>query len=484
MTGDATIVWLRRDLRIEDNPALLAGAERGGPVIPVFVGRPPLEDAWSPGAAARWWLHHSLEALATSLEALGSRLVLRRGDAIEELLDVCERTGATAVAWNATSDASPTDAEATRRLAAAGIATRIEHGGHLFPPGSVRTRTGGPYQVFTPFWRACLARAEPRAPRSAPSRLRPAPTDVATLEVSDLGLLPAVDGAEGLREAWTPGEAGALAALERFVGDGVFAYAEDRDLPARPGGTSSLSPHLHWGEVSPHRAWHAAGQALRRDPKARRGVESWRRQLIWREFAEALLVAFPDTPDAPLRESFETFPWRDDPSGLRAWQRGETGYPFVDAGMRQLRASGFVHNRVRMVVASFLVKDLLISWKHGAAWFWENLVDADLANNTLGWQWVSGCGADAAPYFRIFDPVKQGRRWDPDGEYVRRWVPELARLPGSSIHEPGRASSETLAAAGVRLGVDYPEPIVDHREARQRALAALATMKEAAAAQA
>jgi deoxyribodipyrimidine photo-lyase len=292
-------------------------------------------------------------------------------------------------------------------------------------------------------------------------------------------LQPTIDWAAGLRAAWTPGEAGAATTLDHFLDTGIAHYAPQRDHPARAG-TSRLSPHLHFGEIGPRQLWHAVHSraAHDRQPGVMRGAERYLRELGWREFAHHLLVHFTHTPEASLRSRFDSFPWADDAAALRAWQKGRTGYPIVDAGMRELWETGWMHNRVRMIVASFLVKDLLLSWRSGAEWFWDTLVDADLANNTLGWQWTAGCGADAAPYFRIFNPVSQGQKFDPDGAYVRRWVPALAQLPPEWIHRPWEAPAPILAAAAVRLGDTYPPPIVDRRGARQRALSALASIKK------
>ncbi|MFM7250317.1 MAG: cryptochrome/photolyase family protein, partial [Planctomycetaceae bacterium] len=356
-------------------------------------------------------------------------------------------------------------------------------GGNLFEPVHVATKEGKPYQVFTPFWRALLARDEPEEPLPAPKKLVAAPPAGRagkTVPIDGLGLLPAIDWAAGLRAAWTPGEAAARRRLDAFLGR-LDRYDTERDRPDHDG-TSALSPHLHFGEISPRRIWHAVRAAVGGRPAARittGGAESYLRELGWREFATHLLWHFPHTADAPLRGDYARFPWVDDPVGLRAWQRGRTGFPVVDAGMRQLWNTGWMHNRVRMIVASFLVKDLRVSWLEGARWFWDTLVDADLAANTLGWQWAAGCGADAAPYFRIFNPQSQGERFDPAGDYVRRFVPELKRLDADAIHAPAAAGALLLRGAGITLGRDYPEPIVDHAEARKLALAALAEVTAA-----
>jgi deoxyribodipyrimidine photo-lyase len=423
------IVWFRLDLRRADNPALAAAVARGGPVIPVFIWAPDEEGAWPPGAASRWWLHHSLAALTKDLGGL----VIRRGPSLAALRDLVRETGATAVFWNRRYEPAliARDTKVMQGLLADGLRAENFNSALLFEPWSIKNKAGNPFQVFTPFYRSCLAvgsvaspvgRAGPSAPRGLPSSLR----------LADLGLLPAINWTRGFD--WQPGEAGAHRALKQFVKSAESSYATNRDLPA-VAGTSRLSPHLHFGEISPRQVWAATTN------------EPFRRQLIWREFAHHLLYHFPHTADAPLRPEFARFPWRDDPDGLRAWQRGQTGFPIVDAGMRELWTTGWMHNRVRMIVGSFLVKDLLLPWQTGARWFWDTLVDADLANNTLGWQWVAGSGADAAPFFRIFNPALQAAKFDPTGDYVRHW---------------------TTAA--------HPT-ILDHAAARTRALAALRQMK-------
>ena len=473
-----TIVWFRHDLRLDDNPALAAAAARGA-VVPVFVWAPGEERPWEPGAASRWWLHHSLEKLAAALAKAGAPLVIRRGPTLEALRTVARECSATHVAWNRRYEPAVVkrDTAIKKALAADGLVAESFNGGLLYEPLHVATKEGKPYQVFTPFWRALLARDEPAEPVAAPRGLTsPArPPRGATTESLDLE--PAIDWAATMRKTWTPGEAAARKRLDAFLGRGLAGYGTDRDRPDHDG-TSALSPHLHFGEISPRRVWHAVRAAAGGRPAAKitGSPEVYLRELGWREFASHLLFHFPQTSDAPLRADYARFPWVQDPVGLRAWQRGRTGFPIVDAGMRQLWATGWMHNRVRMVVASFLVKDLRISWLEGARWFWDTLVDADLAANTLGWQWAAGCGADAAPYFRIFNPTSQGGKFDPDGDYVRTWVPELSRLSARDIHEPAEADPATLAKAKVALGRDYPEPIVDHAEARKLALEALKTV--------
>lgn len=446
-------------------------------MIPVFILDEAGEGRWAPGAASRWWLHASLEALGIALAERGAKLVLARGEAASVLRELRRETGARAVLWNRRYEPAlrARDERIAAECAAEGVEAGIGRGSLLFEPAAVANREGRPFQVFTPFWRHCLD-----LPVEAPLRSSrgPWPAPAAwprSLALAELALRPTIPWAAGFDAVWTPGEAGALAQLKRFVGEGMEGYAAERDRPDRRG-TSQLSPHLHFGELSPRQIW-AAIRAVSHESGVfppGRGAAVFLAEVGWREFAHHLLWHFPGTPESPLREKFARFPWAEDPGGrrLKAWRRGRTGYPIVDAGLRQLWRTGWMHNRVRMVVASFLVKHLRLPWQEGAAWFWDTLVDADLANNTLGWQWSAGCGADAAPYFRIFAPVRQGEKFDPDGAYVRHWVPELARLPAPHIHAPWTAPAEVLAAAGVRLGEDYPRPIVDHAVARAEALAA------------
>jgi deoxyribodipyrimidine photo-lyase len=463
-----TLVWFRQDLRLRDHRALTAAITAGAPVIPVYIWAPDEEAPWAPGAASRWWLHHSLQRLDAELRERGSRLILRQGSSSADCLQrLAAETGAGAAYWHRQHepDAAQRDARLLQLLCAAGVEARDYGGALLQDPARLRNKTGRPYLVFTPFYRHLLSQPPPGRPLRAPTRI-PAPTRwPASLALGELGLLPAVDWAGGIRDAWTPGETGATRALQRFLRGPVTRYPTGRDRPDHAG-TAAISPHLHFGELSAAQAWHAATAAAANTPDAAPGVDAWLRQLAWREFAAHLLYHFPSTATKPLREPYRAFPWRHDPRRLRAWQQGRTGYPIVDAGMRELWTTGWMHNRVRMIAASFLVKDLLIPWQDGARWFWDTLVDADLANNTMGWQWIAGCGADAAPFFRIFNPVSQGRKFDPDGAYIRRWVPALRNVPDAYVHEPWKAPGNT-----------YPERIVQHHVARMRALAALQTIR-------
>ena len=472
------IVWFRRELRLADHAALRAAAESGAPVLPLYVHDDETPNAWRSGGASRWWLHESLTALDASLDERGGKLVVRRGRTRDVLSALLEETNAGAV--HATRSYEPFGTRCERDAAALcedhGAAFRLHPGRVLFEPEDIVTKDGRPYRVFTPFWKACLKSDAPPAPKPVPHVKSFAKAD--SVPVGALGLLPSKpDWAGGLRETWRPGETAAQAALTAFIDDRMSAYADRRD-DLFGATTSRLSPHLHFGEIGPAQVWHAMSHAVEASKgQARRSAETFLKELGWREFSYHLLHSFPGLPDTPLRPAFAQFPWRGDAAALSAWQRGQTGYPVVDAAMRQLWATGWMPNRARMIVASFLVKHLLLPWQEGEAWFWDTLVDADLANNAASWQWVAGCGADAAPYFRIFNPILQGRKFDPEGTYVRNWVPELAGLPAGGIHAPWEFSQSTLASAGIELGQTYPEPIVDHAAARARALRALEEIK-------
>ncbi len=475
-----SIIWFRQDLRLEDNPALNAALARGGAVVPVFIWSPEEEGAWPAGGASRWWLHQSLKSLANDLAKRGSSLIIAKGRALEVLTDLCAKTKATFVTWNRRFEpaAIARDTAVKSALKTRGIEAVSFNGALLFEPLAIKNLEGKPYKVFTQYWRKCLTYPEPAKATAAPSKI-PAPPTACKLEslpLAELKLEPTIHWTATMEKEWTPGAAGALALLKRFRKE-VGAYADARNIPG-VAGTSRLSPYLHFGEISPRQIWHAlSGQHHRDIEQASGGEECYLREIGWREFAHYLLYHFPTTPTEPLRADFKGFPWKRNARGLKAWQRGQTGFPLVDAGMRELWTTGWMHNRVRMVVASFLIKDLLLDWQEGARWFWDTLVDADLASNTLGWQWTAGCGADAAPFFRIFNPTTQGEKFDASGTYVRRWIPELSKLPDAHIHNPSEAPVEILRTAGVTLGKTYPKPIVDHKEAREAALAAFGQIR-------
>jgi deoxyribodipyrimidine photo-lyase len=472
-----TIVWFRQDLRITDNPALRAALARG-PVVQLYIHDDATPGAWKWGGASRWWLHHSLASLGRSLRERGGALVLRQGPAESVLDAVIAETGADAVAWNRCYEpfAIERDTRIKAALTTRGLAVESHNAALLHEPWTITNKSGEPYKVYTQFWKSCLARGEPDQPLPAPARIAMPARMPRSETLEGWGLLPTrPDWAGGLRESWNPGEVGAAGLLDAFLSGALGAYRADRDRPDLDV-TSRLSPHLHWGEISPRQIWHRTRAVAGASP----GVDKFFSELGWREFSAHLLFHFRDLPLRNLRRDFDSFPWSQDAGALRIWQRGRTGYPIVDAGMRQLWRTGWMHNRVRMIVASFLVKDLLVPWQDGAAWFWDTLVDADLANNSASWQWVAGCGADAAPYFRVFNPVLQGEKFDPSGDYVRRYVPELARLPNEYVHQPWAAPADVLQAAGVVLGATYPNPIVDHGAARTRALNAFGAIRNAA----
>ena len=475
MPSQTNILWFRQDLRLTDNPALTAAAHNAR-LLPIYI----LDDTphpWSPGAATNWWLHHSLASLATALAKLGTPLILRRGNPATILPALAEHLRAAAIHTSHAHE--PTLRTTDAALAKALPSNRQLHHHRtstLIDPDQIRSQTNTVYGMYTPFARAVEARGEPDQPLPAPTKLHPAaPTPSDRLE--DWQLLPThPDWAGGLRALWHPGEAAAQSRLKTFVASAVSAYAKGRNLPGEDG-TSMLSPHLHFGELSPRTVWHAS-----RTETDTPDHHTYRRELIWRDFSAYLLWHHPTLPDAPLRPAFARLTFRKSKPDLHAWQQGQTGVPIVDAGMRQLWQTGWMHNRVRMIAASFLVKHLLIDWREGEAWFWDTLVDADLASNAASWQWIAGTGIDAQPFFRVFNPVSQGEKFDQDGAYVRRFVPELARLPNKLLHAPWTASPAQLSEAGVRLGSTYPRPIVDLAAGRTRALETYrATVREPAA---
>jgi deoxyribodipyrimidine photo-lyase len=475
--GSPAIVWFRDDLRVGDNPALLSAAESGRQIVPLFILDEESEGFRALGGAQRWMLHHALAALGEKLGRLGARLVLRRGPAASTLREVIAEAGAGTVYWNRrhSQPAIRVDRELKASLIASGMEAKSYLANLLHEPSVLKTGDGGPYRVYSPFWRAFERHGAPRPPLPGPASLNAFDGPLASLSLDDLALLPTKpDWAGGLRDTWQGGEDAALAMLADFVGNGLKGYADGRDLPAERH-VSRLSPYLRFGVISPYQAWEAAGTGK----ASPRDVEKFRKELGWREFSWHLLHHFPDLAWRNFDFRFDDFPWRSQGPEISAWQRGMTGYPMVDAGMRELWATGYMHNRVRMIVASFLVKHLMVDWRIGERWFWDTLVDGDLANNAASWQWVAGCGADAAPYFRIFNPIVQGEKFDPAGRYVRRWLPELARVPDRFIHKPWEAPREILASAGVELGKTYPHPLVEHAAAREKAMQAFESLKKA-----
>jgi deoxyribodipyrimidine photo-lyase len=475
------IVLFHRDLRVSDHPALNAAVETGAPIIPLIVYDETSPGPWVPGGASKWWWHHSIASLEGELEALGVRLILRRGPTVDVARDLITETNADGLYLSRGYEPWLCALEKTLHdtFASDDFSVRRFRGRLLFDPDHVRTKTGDIYKVYTPFWRAVFAKGVV-PPLKAPSSIRASGQALASDDLASWELTPTKPNwAERFGEVWSPGRAGAEEKLDAFLADALADYDEARDLPGHRG-TSRLSPHLHFGEISALEVWHRVLPLFDTAGRHEKGAETYLKELVWREFSYHLLYHFPHIPEAPFKAQFSAFPWREDDDGLRAWQRGRTGYPIVDAGMRELWATGWMHNRVRMIVGSFLTKNLLIPWQAGEAWFWDCLVDADLASNSASWQWVSGSGADAAPYFRIFNPITQSERYDPDGAYIRKWVPELKKLPNKHIHAPWQAPAEVLRAANVTLGKSYPQPILDHKETRERALKAYEQVKSTA----
>jgi deoxyribodipyrimidine photo-lyase len=479
MSNNPIIYWFRDDLRLHDLPALKAAVATGKPVLACYILDDDSPEHWRMGSASRWWLHHSLDALSSAIEALGGRLYLASGCPEQILGALAQDAGASQIYCSRSYE--PWAQALERRVEAALENLDVEllcfRGSLLFDPGQVKTQAGTPFKVYTPFWKACRLSIEPDQPVGAAEVKFWNSRKHLGISLPDLALISATeDRAENWQQYWQPGEKGATVRLCEFLDERLALYAQGRDFPGLDA-TSLLSAHLHFGEISPNKVFHSVRQAVMGHPALDLAAEKFLNELGWREFSRYLLFHFPQVPDKAFKPAFEAFPWVGSVESLAVWKTGHTGYPMVDAGMRELRQTGYMHGRVRMIVASFLCKHLLIDWRVGERWFWDLLVDADLANNACGWQWVAGSGADAAPYFRIFNPITQGKKFDREGTYVRRWVPELAALPDRYLFQPWEAPQSLLEECDVTLGSHYPFPIVEHKPARESALAAYAHIK-------
>ena len=465
------IVWFRQDLRCEDNPALYHASEDGD-ILPIYILDDTNSEDRKMGEASRWWLHHSLTKLN---EKLNNNLHVYIGDPVKILPKLIEELNIDGVYWNRCYESwrIERDSKIKQALTTGSVDVKSFNASLLWEPWKVLKKDGTPYRVFTPYYRrGCLAIEPPRIPLGAPLTISYLEQIENSTSLNDLNLLPEINWCEPIAKAWEIGEDAAQATLSEFLNNGIADYKEGRNFPSQQN-VSRLSPYLHFGEISPHQVWHASNQFAQPD----NNVDCFCSELGWREFSYYLLYHFPNLVTENMNKKFDYFPWKNDPNHLKKWQRGLTGYPIVDAGMRELWQTGYIHNRVRMVVGSFLVKNLLMDWRHGERWFWDCLVDADLSSNVASWQWVGGCGADAAPYFRIFNPVTQGQKFDPDGEYTKQYVPELNNLPKKYLYCPWEAPQEVLDEAGVELGVTYPKPIVDVKISRLEALEAFSILK-------
>ncbi len=470
MTKKTSIHWFQQDLRLGDNPALTHAAQQGN-VLPIYIFDNVHPGKHAMGEASRWWLHHSLQALD---QELGGKLNFFVGDPQTIISELVAKHSIAEVCWNRCYEpwCVKRDTRITEQLKDAGSAVRSFNGSLLWEPWDVLKRDGTPYKVFTPYYQnGCLQAEAPRKPLLRPTHLVVAERLHDSCSLDELELLPTARWDRKLEPHWEIGENAAHSSLHKFLEYGISGYSQKRDFPALRN-VSRLSPHLHWGEISPNQVWHAASCLGKNED-----VEHFLRELCWREFSNYLLYHFPDLPEKNFNHRFNRFPWEDNTDLLHYWQEGNTGIPIVDACMRELWQTGFMHNRIRMIVASFLTKNLLQHWQHGLAWFGDCLVDADLASNSASWQWVAGCGADAAPYFRIFNPVSQGQKFDPEGEYVRHYVPELKNMPNKYLFSPWEAPESVLVKADIVLGESYPHPVVDLMKSRKRALEAYETVK-------
>jgi len=476
MIKDTCIVWFRRDLRLHDNPAWNAAVSSGCDIIPLFIHSPSEEGKWRRGGASNWWLHHALKDLSDQLKTHGHTLIIRSSkSSLTVLTEITQQQPVKAIYWNRCYEAQSVkrDTLIKETLTSDGISVQTFNGNLLFDPLKITNKTNAPYRVFTPFWKNCLT-LEIKTPETLKVKKADclAPVRLKSDGLDSLHLLPTIPWDTEMREFWKPTRSGAKKLLKQAIAKATH-YTDLRDIPSEDG-TSRLSAYLHFGQLSPAEFYHEVLTHTKAKDAAQMGIL---RQLFWREFSAHLLYHFPHTHDQPLRDEYQNFPWDFDSEILKKWQRGQTGFPIVDAGMRQLWKTGWMHNRVRMVASSFLVKHLLQPWQEGSHWFWDTLVDADLANNTQGWQWVGGCGADASPYFRVFNPILQSKKFDPTGCYIKKWLPELKDVPTEFIHTPWEMEPLELIAAGVKLGTDYPAPIISHPDGRKQALDAYKTWK-------
>lgn len=478
-TSKIAVVWFRNDLRLQDNPALIEGSQYTH-LIPLYIWDPQTEAPWDPGAASRWWVHHSLKSLNESLLEKNSKLLIVQNKRLHVFKKLLEAFPIHSVFWNRAYEPliRKSDEEIETFLTEAGVQVKTFSGNLIFEPGQLSKEDGKPYQVYTAFWK-CFLKKKREIFKKVTFNIPPLPESAKNFGISceALKLLPKIPWDQNFYTHWKPGEEQAHLRWKTFLNKTLPSYKDQRDFPSLKG-TSSLSPHLHFGEIHPLRMIQDIEKKFGSLDKIRdEHLLQFCKELLWREFAYHLLFAFPSLADESMKKVFDHFPWKAKGHGFEAWKKGQTGYPIVDAGMRQLWSIGWMHNRVRMIVASFLTKDLNVSWKEGARWFWDTLVDADLANNTQGWQWTAGCGFDAAPFFRIFNPVRQGEKFDPKGDYIRQWCPELKKLPPPWIHKPWLAPDKVLAEAGVKLGKDYPHPIIEHDSARKQSLRAFKALK-------
>lgn len=475
MSDNITLIWFRDDLRLQDSPAINAALNAAACILPVYIHDTDIPGVPAAGGASLWWRHHSLHKLN---ESLNGKLVFRTGNTAEHLLDLCHSHGVNKIYWHKSYDPAQYryDEELAHLLGEAGIEVKQFRSYLLFEPQEIQNKSGKPYRVFTPFYKTCLEHTPPPAPLETDEETLKRALYNDTTKSEEINLLSTHSWHKKLEKHWQPGHLSAQQALATFLENGLALYKDKRDFPSIKA-TSTLSPYLHFGEITPRMIWHEAESYAAQNNIAPEKAAAFTRQLVWREFSYHLLWQEPDMKRTPLQEKFRHFPWHADDEKLSAWQKGLTGYPIIDAGMRELWDTGIMHNRLRMIVGSFLVKNLLIHWHEGEKWFWDCLVDADHGNNAMGWQWISGCGADAAPYFRIFNPLTQSRKFDPNGTYIRKWVPELAELNNEQIHAPWELSDMELNMAGITRGKTYPQPIVDLQETRQRALDAYDEVK-------